>query len=87
MVQLLSEDKDVFSSGHHDVGVTKTIHHEIPLAAKMIPIQQARCGLGSEKEKEKEVSRQVHNLLDCDLIEPAHGRHMGAGNFVWITTS
>jgi len=85
MVQLLCEYNDVFSSGHHDVSLTKAVRHEIPLAAKMVLIRQLTRRL--DPEKKKEVSRQVHNLLDRDLIEPVHGRRMGAGSFVWNTTS
>jgi len=51
----------------------------------MVSIRQPTRRLGSEQEKE--VSRQVHNILDSDLIEPAYGRRMRAGSFVWITRS
>jgi len=64
VMQLLSEYNDVFSCGDHDMGLAKAVCHEIPLAA------------GPEKlgpEKEKEVSRQVQDLLKRDLIGPAHG--------------
>jgi len=44
--------------------LTRAVCHEIPLAAGTVPIR----GL----EKEKEVSRQVRDLLDRGLIEPAH---------------
>jgi len=49
--------------------LTKNISHEIPLAAGTTPIRQPTPYLGPEKE----VSRQVQDLLDQDLIEPAHG--------------
>jgi len=70
MARLLCEYKDVFSSGDHDVGLTSAVRHEIPLAAETTPIRQPTRRLGLEKEKE--VSRQVQDLLDRDLIEPAH---------------
>jgi len=53
------------------MGLTKVISHEIPLAAGTTSIRQPTRRLGPEKEKE--VSRQVQDLLDRDLIEPAHG--------------
>jgi len=71
MAQLLSEYKDVFSCGDHDMGRAKTVCHEIPLAAGTVPIWQLTCQLGPEKERE--VSRQVQDLLNQDLIEPGHG--------------
>jgi len=53
------------------MGLTKVISHEIPLVAGTTPIRQPTRHLGPEEEKE--VSRQVQDLLDRDLIEPAHG--------------
>jgi len=70
MAKLLREYNDVFSSRDHDVGLTRAVRHEIPLAAGTIPIRQPPRTLGPEKEKE--VSRQVRDLLDRGLIEPAH---------------
>jgi len=52
------------------MGLTKVIPHEILLAAGTTPIRQPIRRLGPEKEKE--VSRQVQDILDRDLIEPAH---------------
>jgi len=49
MVQLICEYKDVFSSGDHDVGLTKAVHHEISLAEVMVPIWQPTRRLGPEK--------------------------------------
>jgi len=69
MAQLLREYNDVFSSGDHDVGLTRAVRHEIPLTAGTTPIRQPTRRLGPEKE---EVSRRVRDLLDRDLIEPAH---------------
>ena len=56
MAKLLREYNDVFSSGDHDVGLTRAVRHEIPLAAETVPIRQPTRKLGPEKEK---VSRQV----------------------------
>jgi len=70
MAWLLCEYKDVFSSGDHDVGLTSAVRHEIPLMAGTTPIRQPTQRLGPEKEKE--VRRQLHQLLDRDIVEPAH---------------
>jgi len=68
MAKLLRKYNDVFSSGDHDMDLTRAVRHEIPLAAGTVPIQQPTRRLGPEK---KEVSRQVRDLLDRSLIEPA----------------
>jgi len=70
MAKLLREYDDVFSSGDHDVGLTTAVRHEIPLAAGTVSIRQPTRRLGPEKEKE--VSRQVQDLLDRGLTELAH---------------
>jgi len=70
MTRLLCESKDVFSSGDHDVGLTSAVRHEIPSAVGTTPVRQPTRRLGPEKEKE--VIQQVRDLLDRDLIEPAH---------------
>jgi len=41
--------KDVLSNGDHDLGLTKAVHHEIPLAARTVPICQPTHRLGPEK--------------------------------------
>jgi len=69
--QLLTEYSDVFSRGDGDMGLTKVFSLGLPLAAGTAPIRQPTCRLGPEKLKE--VSQQVQDLLDLDLIEPAHG--------------
>jgi len=69
MAKLLRKYSDVFSSVDHDVGLTGAVRHEIPLTAGTVPIRQPTRRL--KPEKEKEVSRQVRDLLDCGLIEPA----------------
>jgi len=63
MAQLLSVYKDM--------GLTKVVCHEIPLATGTVPIWQPTHQLAPEKERE--VSRQVQDLLSRDLIEPGHG--------------
>jgi len=70
MARLLCEYKDVFSSGNHDVGLTSAVRHEIPLVAGTTPVRQPTRRLGPEKERQ--VSRQIRDLLDRDPIEPAH---------------
>jgi len=46
MVRLLHEYNDVFSSGDHDVGLTRGVRHEIPLAVGTVPIRQPTHRLG-----------------------------------------
>jgi len=79
MAKLLREYNDVFSSGDHDVGLTRAVRHEIPLAARTVPIRQATRRLGPEKE----VSRQVRDLLDRGLIEPVHSAWSSPVVLVW----
>jgi len=79
MAKLLREYNDVFSSGDHDVGLTRAVRHEIPLAAGTVPIRQPTRRLGPEKE----VSRQVRDLLDRSLIEPAHSAWSSPVVLVW----
>jgi len=79
MGQLLSEYKDMFSCGDHDMDLAKVVCHEIPLAAGTVPIRQLtrqptwQPARRLSPEKEREVSRQVQDLLNWDLIEPGHG--------------
>jgi len=61
MAKLLREYKDVFSSEDHDVGLTQAVCHEISLAARTVLIRQPTRRLGPEKEKE--VSRQIRDLI------------------------
>jgi len=56
----------VFSSRDHYVGLIIAVCHEIPLAAWTVPIRQPTRRFGPEKEKE--VSQQVRDLLDCGLF-------------------
>jgi len=78
---LLHEYGDVFSSGDHDVGLTSAVRHDMSLAAGTTPIRQPTRRLGPEKEKE--VSRQVRDLLDRGLIEPAHSAWSSPVVLVW----
>jgi len=81
MAQLLSEYKDVFSCGDHDMGWAKAVCHEIPLVAGTVPIRLPTRWLGPEKERE--VSRQVQDLLNRDLIEPGYGAWSSPVILVW----
>jgi len=81
VAQLLSEYKDVVSCGDHDMGLAKAVCHEISQAAGTAPIRQPTRRLGPEKEKE--VSRQVQDLLNQDLTEPAHGAWSSPVVLVW----
>jgi len=67
LAQLLTEYNYVFSCGDGDMGLTKVVSHEIPLAAGTTPIRQPTRRLGPEKKKE--VSWQVQDLLNRDLME------------------
>jgi len=49
LAQLLTEYSDVFSRGDGDMGLTKVISHEIPLAFGTTPIRQPIKRLGPEK--------------------------------------
>jgi len=81
VAQLLSEYKGVFSCDNHDMDLAKAVCHGIPLAAGTVPIREPTRQLGPEKEKE--VSRQVQDLLNRDLIEPAHGAWSSPVVLVW----
>jgi len=54
----------------NDVRLTGAVRHEIPQTAGTVLIRQPTRRLGPEKEKE--VSRQVRDLLGRSLIEPPH---------------
>jgi len=81
VAQLLSEYKDLFSCSDHDMSPAKAVCHEIPLVAGMVPIRQLTRRL--DPEKEREVSRQVQDLLNRDLIKPAHGAWSSPVVLVW----
>jgi len=81
MAQLLFEYKDVFSCCDHDMGLTKAVFHKIPLAAGTVRIWQPTRRLGPKKERE--VSRQVQDLLNREFIEPGHGAWSSPVVLVW----
>jgi len=62
-------------------GLTRAVRHEIPLIVGTVPIWQPTRRLGPKKEKE--VSRQVRDLLDRGLIEPAHSAWSSPVVLVW----
>ena len=68
---LLMQYRDVFSKGSDDVGLTSLVKHSIPVADGTRPICQhpPPLRLGPEKEAEK----QIQELLNKGLIEPASG--------------
>jgi len=51
MVKLLREYNDVFSSGDHDMGLTRAVRHEILLAVGTFPIRQPTRRLELEKRR------------------------------------
>ena len=71
IAQLLREYQDVFSRGDQDMGLTTLTEHDIPVIAGTRPLRQPARRLGWEKEAE--VERQVEDLLQRGLIEPASG--------------
>ena len=68
---LLIAYQDVFSKGDHDVGRTDVMEHSIPLLDGTRPIRQPPRRLGLEKDKE--VERQVADLVQRGMVEPADG--------------
>ena len=64
---LLIAYQDVFSKEDTDVGRTDVIEHSIPLLDGTRPIR--RLGL----EKDQEVKRQVADLVQRGMVEPADG--------------
>ena len=68
---LLIQYQDVFSQGAEDMGRTKLVEHSIPVIEGTRPIRQPPHRLGPEKEAEAE--KQVQDLLERGLIEPASG--------------
>ena len=69
MAKLLREYQDVFSKGEHDVGLTNEVQHDIPVLPGTVPVKQPFHRLGPEKEDE--VKKQAHSLLEKGMIEPA----------------
>ena len=68
---LLIAYQDVFSKGVDDVGRTDVLEHSIPLMEGTRPIRQPPRRLGLEKNKELE--RQVADLVQRGMVEPADG--------------
>ena len=66
---LLIAYQDVFSKGDDDVGRTDVMEHSIPLMEGTQPIRQPPRRLGLEKDKELE--RQVADLVQRGMVEPA----------------
>jgi len=81
VAQLLSGYKDVFDCGDHDMGLTKAVCNEIPLAVETVPFWQPTHRLCPEKEKE--ITLQVQDLLSQDLIEPTHSTWGSPVVLVW----
>ena len=71
MAALLAKYQDVFSKYEGDVGRTDLVKHSIPLIEGARPIRQPPHRLGPLKEAEAD--RQVTDLLEKGLIEPANG--------------
>ena len=69
LANLLLEYSDVFSCGDTDVGRTNLVSHSIPVEPGTHPVRQAPRRLGAEKDQE--VERQVGELVDKGLVEPA----------------
>ena len=66
---LLIQYQDVFSQGAGDMGRTMLIEHSIPVIEGTWPIRQPPHRL--EPEKKAEAEKQVQDLLEKELIEPA----------------
>ena len=71
LARLLTDYRTVFSTGDGDMGQTTLVEHGIPVEEGTRPIRQPPHRLGPEKEAEAE--RQVAELLEKGLIEPAGG--------------
>ena len=71
LASLFTAYQDVFSKGDNDVGRTDVMEHSIPLTEGTRPIRQPPRRLGLEKDKE--VERQVADLVQRGMVEPADG--------------
>ena len=60
--------QDLFSKRDDDVGQTDVMEHSIPLMKDTWPIRQPPKCLGLEKDKE--VERQVADLVQRGMVEP-----------------
>ena len=70
VAQLLVSNADVFSKNEHDLGQTDVIFHDINTGLEA-PIKQAPRRFPAEHEKE--IERQLNELLKNGLIQPGHG--------------
>ena len=68
---LLCNYANVFSTSDVDVGRTDQVKHSIPTQPGSRPVKQRARRLGPEKEKE--VDRQVKELVENEFIEPGSG--------------
>ena len=68
---LPTQYQDMFSKGAENMGRTTLVEHNISVVEGTRPIRQPPRRLGSEKEAEAE--KQVQELLNKRLIEPANG--------------
>ena len=71
LASLLIANQDVFSKEDTDVGRTDVIEHSIPLLDSTRPTRQPPRRLGLEKDQE--VERQVADLVQRGMVEPADG--------------
>jgi len=51
MAKLLRKYNDVFSSGENDIGLTRAVRHEIPLAAVTVQSGKPHGGWGWRKKR------------------------------------
>ena len=65
----LCDYADIFSKDDNDVRTTDLVQHDIPIKPGARPVRQPPRRLGHEKEKE--VEKQIEELLKCGIIEPA----------------
>ena len=66
---MLTTYQNVFSKGDNDVGRTDMGEHSIPLLDGTRPIRQTPRRLGLEKDRE--VERQVTDLVQQGMVKPA----------------
>ena len=69
LAQLLRDYQDVFSKDDTDVGQTNLVQHDIPTPTGIPPIRQPPRRLGPEKDAE--VQKQVDELVEKGMVEPA----------------
>ena len=69
LAELLTRYAHVFSTSDTDVGCTDLVRHSIPTQEGVAPIKQPPRRLGAEKDAE--VERQVQELVEKGMVEPA----------------